>query len=1288
MMPDRSRILLASAIVGAAGLVAQTLLLREDLVLYGGNEIALGAFLGFWLLAIALGALVARRMGERPERFAPALLLALGALPFVALLLGGAARGLSGVPAWEPFPLGSLFVWTMPVALPVSLATGAVFPALSGRARHEGTSITALYAAESAGAVLGGGVLTALLALGLDAAAIAIALFALCGAAAALLAAGRSRGWLFGLAMLAVATTFLGPRIDRAMHAAQLSVVLPGAKLDEAAETPAASYLAGHLGPLKVLVEDGRVIAAFPEPRRSAREAGFLGALTGAPRRLLVVGSAGFDLLDGLASLRAVDSVVWLVPDPGLVPLLGRIAPSTMANPRLRVVTGDLWRNRARLASLGPFDAVWLLAGTPTRAEQDRLLTTKAFSTLESLLAPGGRVAVPVVTSENKLGPTLRLAVGTVVAGVRSAFPAVRLVPGETGVVLGAARRDLLPLDPSALAAAWRRLQPTVGALDRASFTSLVDPERVPKADAMVATLLADPRVRPSTADRPLAVFRNLVVRASDESPDLARLLETLHGSGALVWVPLLTLFVLLLAGVATTRRPAATNRLAATLALAAAGACGMVLDLLLLHVYASRFGTLYLDLGLLVAAYMGGLAVGAAGGRAVASARVPTIDRTDRTDPTDPTDRSDPRGRLAAGAGALPPPLTLFPVVVFLVLASGAAALAMGGDRALVNRGLGLAALVIAGALSGAILPAGEALLARAGALGADAGAGIVIGDTLGGAVVGFAMGVVGIPVLGLRGAAAIAASVAGFGALALVVGAARRRVPRRVHLELLQAGYSALPFQRLARALLVLAILAIVGRFVVRAFVMPPAVHLSAQNLAATGLPAPFVEQERPIVHDVAGPNGQGGVALASRAAAPSVQGYGGPLNLLIAAKPDGHLAHVAFLEQQETPSYIDAAPAFFRSLEGLDLTRPIVGHPATEKPQAPPGPQDVDFITGASVTSAAVLDALNQTGQKLARPVFHRPYASLPSSHRLDPRWIYVAASLLLVVPLARWGRRRLRLATLAVHAVVGGVLLGIQFSSAQVLSILRFDPNLNLLTWGGLLLPGVVLLSALFGPLYCGYLCPAGAFGEALSLLGIARRLPRLVDRRARFVKYAVLAVIVIAVLGLGWHATAEADLLRTLFAPCRTAWALLLLAVVVAGSVLVYRFWCRYLCPTGAFLHLGNRVALLGGVVRSKRYTHCDLGVRGRLDVDCVQCDRCLDAKPLPEGARWRTHAFALLLAGSLAAMGGLAYSARTESIAAQSTGRATNVDVDGLRLRISAGTLSGHRAMWWEVAKP
>jgi spermidine synthase len=50
-------LIVAFLILGFGGIVAQTLLLRELLVLFSGNELSLGLIIGSWIVSEALGAL-------------------------------------------------------------------------------------------------------------------------------------------------------------------------------------------------------------------------------------------------------------------------------------------------------------------------------------------------------------------------------------------------------------------------------------------------------------------------------------------------------------------------------------------------------------------------------------------------------------------------------------------------------------------------------------------------------------------------------------------------------------------------------------------------------------------------------------------------------------------------------------------------------------------------------------------------------------------------------------------------------------------------------------------------------------------------------------------------------------------------------------------------------------------------------------------------------------------------------------------------------------------------------
>ena len=161
------------------------------------------------------------------------------------------------------------------------------------------------------------------------------------------------------------------------------------------------------------------------------------------------------------------------------------------------------------------------------------------------------------------------------------------------------------------------------------------------------------------------------------------------------------------------------------------------------------------------------------------------------------------------------------------------------------------------------------------------------------------------------------------------------------------------------------------------------------------------------------------------------------------------------------------------------------------------------------------------------------------------------------------------------------------------------------------WGALIVLVLVLLSALFlGRAFCGWVCPVGTIQDVLA--GLVRRmagrevkfplrLPRWLDRPLRFAKALVLGWV------LGASVNAVAPPLAP-FCPYRTIFELNLTSMLSLGvvfsfvslSLLVERFWCRYLCPLGALLALSNYISPF----------------RPRLNMErCVSCGRCEEVCP-------------------------------------------------------------------------
>lgn len=180
--------------------------------------------------------------------------------------------------------------------------------------------------------------------------------------------------------------------------------------------------------------------------------------------------------------------------------------------------------------------------------------------------------------------------------------------------------------------------------------------------------------------------------------------------------------------------------------------------------------------------------------------------------------------------------------------------------------------------------------------------------------------------------------------------------------------------------------------------------------------------------------------------------------------------------------------------------------------------------------------------------------------------------------------------------------------------------------------------VLGVSLVAGRAFCSWMCPLGTLQDLLA--GWSRRLsgekhkkrglkskarfpinlPPAVDQPMRYLKYIVLAAIIVAsafTLYPPLHSICPA---RAIFG---FHWDTLLLGVgvlFILSSMLIRRFSCKYLCPLGALVAITNKFSLIKPKINQENCTHC-----GRCDQECpmdiptapdnlnsMECIRCLE----------------------------------------------------------------------------
>lgn len=185
--------------------------------------------------------------------------------------------------------------------------------------------------------------------------------------------------------------------------------------------------------------------------------------------------------------------------------------------------------------------------------------------------------------------------------------------------------------------------------------------------------------------------------------------------------------------------------------------------------------------------------------------------------------------------------------------------------------------------------------------------------------------------------------------------------------------------------------------------------------------------------------------------------------------------------------------------------------------------------------------------------------------------------------------------------------------------------------------------MLFFGAVFGRLICGFLCPFGFLQDLLFKVPAPKKLRTFRgDAQLRNLKYAVLLIMVLILpfahkftpvyckylcpsgtLSGILLSTADSRL-RSLFGWIFTWKAFVLISVVLA-SMVIFRPFCKYLCPLGAFYALFNKVSAVRLHVDGDRCVRCgactkvcDMAVDPAVSpnhTECIRCGKCVNCCP-------------------------------------------------------------------------
>jgi len=588
--------------LGAAAVVAQLELLREYLSLAGGNEIAVGLTLAAWLAAGGLGSLAAYAARRTSWAAAAIAFAALASCYVLGLWLVWGGRHILGVSPGEVVGWLRAFGFAFAAVGPAAFCGGAAFAlvaAASGEAKKA-------YVAEAAGSCLAGLLFTTLLYRWMTPlAAGALAFF--CAAAAAVAAARySSRGGRLVPAALAALTAAAGILVlfsqdiltDRWFFARSF----PGEKVLDYRTSPYGAVVAAARADQYSLYENGLLVASYPDLLAAEETVQPAMLLRPEAERVVLFGGGLSGALDEFDKFPAVKEVIYVELDAALVEAAASTyEPAIVARPRVRFegADGRLWARRAA-AEGARADVVIVAMPAPVSAQVNRYYTLEFFEDVKKLLAPGGLVAWNTPGAANYYPADLSEFLSSTYRTGAAAFRHVAFVPGERFTFLASDA----PLDASApaYAAALRRRGVVNRHLTETYFRFALTPDReaaAARATALPAAVNTD--MKPTALYYGLALWASRVGDAEKNILSAARRLR--------LWY--IIAFVAALAAPWVIWRRRLGGKPAVALAIAAQGFVEVSLELLIIFGYQVVYGAAYLELALIVGAFMAGLAVG-----------------------------------------------------------------------------------------------------------------------------------------------------------------------------------------------------------------------------------------------------------------------------------------------------------------------------------------------------------------------------------------------------------------------------------------------------------------------------------------------------------------------------------------------------------------------------------------------------------------------------------------------------------------------------------------------------
>ena len=358
---------------------------------------------------------------------------------------------------------------------------------------------------------------------------------------------------------------------------------------------------------------NGQYNFAFPDEYENSQIAHLVMTQHPDPKRVLLIGGGMGGLIREMLK-HPIEELDYIELDPALTESIKKYLPpeekEALSDKRVKIfhVDGRYYVKRAKAEK--KYDLIFVNIPDPSTAFLNRFYTVQFFQEGNDILADKGVFAIEISSAVNYMGEEVGNYTGSIYQTLHSVFPHVIISPGQTNYYFASNSYDTATFDIRTLTKRYVERGVKSEFFSEYVFNTLLPPERV----KFVADEIESRKgLRVNTDAKPVTYFYNLMLWDKLTGSKLGGILQWLKNSHVKTFlIPVFIFIVCRFAYVTVFRRsPDVQQRFNSIAAIATTGFAGMALEIILIFAFQNIYGYVYENIGLIIAVFMFGLALG-----------------------------------------------------------------------------------------------------------------------------------------------------------------------------------------------------------------------------------------------------------------------------------------------------------------------------------------------------------------------------------------------------------------------------------------------------------------------------------------------------------------------------------------------------------------------------------------------------------------------------------------------------------------------------------------------------